>query len=49
LITHPASTISAVQSEEEIAQSDVIPGLVRLSVGLENGRDLIADLMPRWP
>lgn len=44
LITHPASTISAVQTAEQIAASGVMPGLVRLSVGLEDPRDLIADL-----
>ena len=44
LITHPASTVSAVQSDEEIAASGVQPGLVRLSVGLEDADDLIADL-----
>ena len=44
LITHPASTISAVQSDEEIAASGVKPGLVRFSVGLEDSADLIADL-----
>lgn len=44
LITHPASTVSAVQSDEEIAASGVMPGLVRLSVGLEDVADLIADL-----
>lgn len=44
LITHPASTVSAVQSEEEIAASGVEPGLVRLSVGLEDADDIIADL-----
>ncbi len=44
LITHPASTISAVQSDEEIAASGVMPGLVRLSVGLEDPEDLIEDL-----
>lgn len=44
LITHPASTISAVQSDAEIAASGVQPGLVRLSVGLEDAADLIADL-----
>lgn len=44
LITHPASTISAVQTDEEMATSGVMPGLVRLSVGLEDARDLIADL-----
>lgn len=44
LITHPASTISAVQSDAEIAASGVMPGLVRLSVGLEAAEDIIADL-----
>lgn len=45
LITHPASTISqAMSSEEEIIASGVRPGLVRLSVGLEDAADLIADL-----
>jgi methionine-gamma-lyase len=44
LITHPASTISTVQSDAEIAASGVMPGLVRLSVGLEDATDLIADL-----
>ena len=44
LITHPASTVSAVQSQEEIDASGVQPGLVRLSVGLEHPDDLIADL-----
>ncbi len=44
LITHPASTISVVQAEEAIAASGVQPGLVRLSVGLEDAGDLIADL-----
>jgi cystathionine beta-lyase/cystathionine gamma-synthase len=44
LITHPASTLSLVQSDEEIVRSGVQPGLVRLSVGLEDAEDLIADL-----
>ncbi|MBE2200414.1 MAG: PLP-dependent transferase [Anaerolinea sp.] len=44
LITHPASTISAVQSDAQMAASGVMPGLVRLSVGLEDAADLIADL-----
>jgi len=44
LITHPASTISAVQSDVEKVSSGVMPGLVRLSVGLESAADIIADL-----
>ena len=44
LVTHPASTISAVQSDADIEASGVRPGLVRLSVGLEDAADLIADV-----
>lgn len=44
LITHPASTISAIQSDAKIAASGVQPGLVRLSVGLEDIEDILADL-----
>lgn len=44
LITHPASTVSSIQSEEEIAESGVSSGLIRLSVGLEDHNDLIQDL-----
>ncbi len=44
LITHPASTISKIQSEEGAKASGVQPGLVRLSVGLEDVEDIIADL-----
>ena len=44
LITHPASTISIIQSESEIAASGVRPGLVRLSVGVEDIGDIIDDL-----
>ena len=44
LITHPASTISIVQSEAEILASGVRSGLVRLSVGVEDSADIIADL-----
>ncbi|MDX1416547.1 MAG: PLP-dependent aspartate aminotransferase family protein [Candidatus Promineifilaceae bacterium] len=44
LMTHPASTISSVRTEEEITASGVRPGLVRFSVGLEDPEDIIADL-----
>jgi methionine-gamma-lyase len=44
LLTHPASTISAVQNETEISASGVQPGLVRMSVGLEDAADIMADL-----
>ena len=44
LITHPASTVSSIQSDLEIEESGVTPGLIRLSVGLEDPEDLISDL-----
>jgi methionine-gamma-lyase len=44
LITHPASTVSLAQSDAAIASSGVRPGLVRLSVGLEDVEDIVADL-----
>jgi methionine-gamma-lyase len=44
LIEHPASmTHSGVQAEERLA-AGISDGLVRLSVGIEDVRDLIADL-----
>ncbi|HHN66517.1 MAG TPA: O-succinylhomoserine sulfhydrylase, partial [Thermopetrobacter sp.] len=44
LITHPASTThSALEEAERLAQG-VTEGMVRLSVGLEDADDLIADL-----
>jgi len=49
LMTHPASTISAVRSTEEITASGVQPGLVRFSVGLEDVQDIIADLDQALP
>jgi cystathionine beta-lyase/cystathionine gamma-synthase len=44
LITHPASTTASYLSDEELARSGIAPGLVRLSVGIEDVRDIIADL-----
>jgi cystathionine beta-lyase/cystathionine gamma-synthase len=44
LITHPATTISTVQSDAESAAAGVLPGLLRLSVGVEDVVDIIADL-----
>lgn len=44
LVTHPASmTHSAVTTEQRLA-AGITDGLVRLSVGLENPNDVIADL-----
>jgi len=44
LAIHPASTTHSQLTPEEQAASDVTPGLVRLSVGLESIDDILADL-----
>jgi methionine-gamma-lyase len=44
LITHPATMVFAHQTPEELAAAGVEPGLLRLSVGIEEPADLIADL-----
>lgn len=44
LVIHPASTTHSQLTPEEQALSGVTPGLVRLSVGLENITDILADL-----
>ncbi len=44
LVIHPASTTHSQLSAEEQAAAGVTPGLVRLSVGLENIEDILADL-----
>ncbi|MFW5954341.1 MAG: O-succinylhomoserine sulfhydrylase [Guyparkeria sp.] len=43
-ITHPASTTHGRLSPEARADAGIDEGLVRLSVGLESPRDIIADL-----
>ena len=44
LIEHPASMTHSTYTEEELAASGIAAGLIRLSVGLENAEDIIADL-----
>ncbi|CAM5276905.1 O-acetylhomoserine (Thiol)-lyase OS=Streptomyces microflavus OX=1919 GN=metY PE=3 SV=1 [Streptomyces microflavus] len=44
LIIHPASTTHSQLTEEQLIATGATPGLVRLSVGLENVADLKADL-----
>lgn len=44
LIIHPASTTHQQLNNEELKSSGVTEELIRLSVGLENAEDLIADL-----
>jgi O-succinylhomoserine sulfhydrylase len=44
IATHPASTTHAKLSEEERISVGITPGLVRISVGLENIQDIIDDI-----
>ncbi len=44
LVIHPASTTHSQLTPEQQLTSGVTPGLIRLSVGIENVDDLIADL-----
>ncbi|WP_418908665.1 bifunctional o-acetylhomoserine/o-acetylserine sulfhydrylase [Glutamicibacter endophyticus] len=44
LVVHPDSTTHAQLSAEERLAAGVRPGLVRLSVGIENIQDILADL-----
>ena len=44
LVIHPASTTHSQLSEQEQADTGVKPEMVRLSVGIEDIRDIIADL-----
>ena len=43
-ITHPATTTHHKLTDEQRAEAGIKPGLVRLSIGLEDSDDLIADL-----
>jgi O-succinylhomoserine sulfhydrylase len=44
LVTHPATTTHKNLTEEARAELGINPGTIRLSVGLEDADDLIADL-----
>ena len=44
LIQHPASMTHSAYTSEELKEAGIPEGLVRLSVGLENVEDIIADL-----
>ncbi|GAA1446898.1 O-acetylhomoserine aminocarboxypropyltransferase/cysteine synthase family protein [Leifsonia poae] len=44
LAIHLGSTIHAKLTEEERLDAGITPGLIRLSIGLESSRDIIADL-----
>jgi O-acetylhomoserine (thiol)-lyase len=44
IVTHPASTTHSKLTEEERATVGIVPGMVRISVGLEHPDDLVADI-----
>jgi O-acetylhomoserine (thiol)-lyase len=44
LVTHPASTTHAQLSADEQRASGVTPDMIRLSVGIEDAADIVADL-----
>ena len=44
LIIHPASTTHAQLSDQQLVDAGVLPGIVRLSVGIEDPDDIIYDL-----
>ena len=43
-VLHPASTTHRQLSEEDLKKAGVPHNLIRLSVGIENAADIIADL-----
>ena len=43
-VLHPASTTHRQMNDEELAAAGVSPDLIRLSVGIEDVNDLIADI-----
>jgi len=44
LIIHPASTTHAQLNEQQLLDAGVLPGLVRISVGIEDPEDIVYDL-----
>ena len=44
-VTHPASTTHSKLSEEERDRVGIKPGLIRISVGLENVNDILEDIV----
>ncbi|MEM9343835.1 MAG: O-succinylhomoserine sulfhydrylase [Pseudomonadota bacterium] len=45
IVTHPATTTHQRLSEDQRAALGIGPGMVRLSVGIEDSDDLVADVM----
>jgi cystathionine beta-lyase/cystathionine gamma-synthase len=43
LVCHPKTTTHSGFTEEQFAEAGVTDGLVRVSIGIEDWRDLLAD------
>ena len=43
-VLHPASTTHRQMNDDELKAAGVSPDLIRMSVGIEDVRDLIADI-----
>ena len=43
-VLHPASTTHRQMNDDELIAAGVSPDLIRMSVGIEDVRDLIADI-----
>lgn len=44
LVIHPATTTHSQLTDEQLAESGITPETIRLSIGIEDAKDLIADL-----
>lgn len=45
LVTHPASTTHAGLDDEELLEAGILPGTIRISAGLEDTADVVADVL----
>jgi O-succinylhomoserine sulfhydrylase len=45
IATHPASSTHCKLSEAERSAVGITPGLIRVSIGLENKEDILNDLL----
>jgi len=45
IASHPASTTHSKLSEEERQAVGITPGLIRISVGVENAQDILDDML----
>ncbi len=43
-VLHPASHTHRQMTDQQLAEAGISPGLIRLSIGIENVKDIIADL-----